>query len=94
VAALLVAWSLFEGAARRRLDVQNEEPPRGIHPEGVLQRLLYLGYLESDQFGELQTAARAYHRAAHGDLNVDVSDALLRRLREATEQLLATELAA
>jgi hypothetical protein len=93
VAALLLGWSLFEAAARRRMAMDGSDPMRAAGTEALVTRLIHLGYLEQGALAELRDTARARNRAAHGDLGVRVSRDALEQLRRATEGLLSREAA-
>lgn len=93
-AALLLGWSLFEAAARRRMADDANDPKRGVTPEGLLVRLVHLGYLDDSELARLRTIVRARNRVAHGDLDVELDSTALAELRRATESLLSLPAAA
>lgn len=87
IAALLLAWSLFEAAARRRFALDGAAEGRALAAGALLRRLVHLGYLGQDAM-ELDELVRARDRAAHGDLSVAVEPQALARVRALTEELL------
>lgn len=88
VAAILLAWAVFEAAARRRVAVDGSDPARALGAEGLVRRLIHLGYLEQRAVEELRHVVRARNRAAHGDLGVGVDLEDLALLKRVTEELL------
>lgn len=94
VAAVLVAWSLFEAAARLRMASTGADPTKGFPQSALIRQLIHLGHLEQEDLPVLTELARTRNRAAHGDLTVFVDEAALRELRAATERLLGPARAA
>jgi hypothetical protein len=93
-AALMLAWSLFEAAARRRMALDGSDFGRTSGFEALLKRLIHLGYLPQNAMAELGDLAKRRNRTAHGTLGVPVAATDLARLRQATDSLLTDPQAA
>ncbi len=62
----LLAWSVFEAAARNALARNNERFKRVMHPRALVQQLAALGMLDSAEERELMSLADRRSRIAHG----------------------------
>ena len=77
VAALVIAWSAFEAAARLLLpDKLNRPQP----PARLLEILASDGYVTPSEADMLRDLSRTRNRAAHGDLDIPITAAKLRDL--------------
>lgn len=64
-AALLLAWSAFEAAARRAL-LRERSAPRGTHTVALVKNLVHHGLLEGDELPRLRQIAELRNKLAHG----------------------------
>lgn len=65
-AALLLAWGLFEAAARLRLSTDGESDPARSSAISLVKRLVQLGYVEQDDVPALQKLSALRSALAHG----------------------------
>jgi hypothetical protein len=90
-AALLLAWSMFEAAARLRMMDDDRDPAKPATPGSLIKGLIYYGYIDEQQAASLEDAMKLRNAVAHGFLGSlppeDVAHAT-RLLIEATEPLL------
>lgn len=84
-ASLLAAWSAFEAAARALIpdDLRRPQPSARL-----LEVLAFEGYLSPDEADALRRLGQLRNEAAHGGLDVDVSQGDLNTLLDATRSLL------
>jgi hypothetical protein len=90
-AALMVAWSLFEAAAGRRLLLDDEDPRRPETPVGLAKVLVSLGHVEESEYEALRDIARLRNQVAHGIFNASVSADRIALLATLTRRLLVSE---
>ena len=62
----LLAWSIFEAAARAALARSNRHVASGTPPRGLIQQLAALGLLDPDEESDLTALAADRNRFAHG----------------------------
>jgi hypothetical protein len=97
VPALLFAWALFEAAARLCMLGDDRDPIKPSTPIALLKNLVSLGHIDQDEFLKVRSIMERRNAAAHGILDVPVSEADVRFLVQLSTRLLdepATEAAA
>lgn len=65
-AALLLAWSLLEAAARLRMLDDDGDPARATTPASLIKGLVHLGYLDEAQAESIASAMKLRNAIAHG----------------------------
>lgn len=93
-AALLIGWSLFEAAARRRLLRDSQDPGRAVTPVGLAKALVHLGYLDESELDRLRKIADLRNRVAHGLFKANVPADSIELLAALTRRMLADDQAA
>lgn len=93
-AALLLGWSLFEAAARRRLLLDNQDPGRAVTPMGLAKALVHFGYLDEAELDRLRKIATLRNQVAHGLFKANVPPEWIELLASLTRQMLVDDQAA
>jgi hypothetical protein len=84
--ALLIAWSALETSLRRLAEEYDTEIDRP-QPSALIQRLVWLGLLDQDDYARLQRALRYRNLAAHGFHTEGVSAELVEEIIAQVEGL-------
>jgi hypothetical protein len=92
--ALMLSWSLFEAAARRRLLRDDQDPERPETPLGLAKTLVFLGHVDERELDELREIARLRNQVAHGSFKAKVPAGSIELLTALTRRLLEEEAAA
>jgi hypothetical protein len=87
-AALVLAWSLFEAAARLRMIEDDRDPARPSSPIALTKSLVRLGYIEQPEFEILRDTMGLRDRVAHGYFGVPVPAERVRFLLDMVRRLL------
>lgn len=90
-AALMLAWSLFEAAARRRLLLDDEDPGRPATRVGLVKTLIHLGYVDESELEALRDIESLRNQIAHGLFKAQVPSDGITLLANLTRQLLFSE---
>jgi hypothetical protein len=93
-AALLLGWSLFEAAARRRLLHDDQDPGRAVTPVGLAKALVHFGHLDESELDRLRKIADLRNQVAHGLFKANVPPDTIELLATLTRRMLADEQAA
>lgn len=93
-AALLLSWSLFEAAARRRLLRDDQDPGRPETPLGLAKTLVYLGHVDEGELEKLREIAGLRNQVAHGLFKAKVPAESIEMLTALTRRLLVEDEAA
>jgi len=93
-AALLLSWSLFEAAARRRILRDDQDPGRPETPLGLANTLAYLGHIDENELERLREIAGLRNQIAHGFFKADVPAESIGVLTNLTRRLLSEDEAA
>jgi uncharacterized protein YutE (UPF0331/DUF86 family) len=64
--ALITAWASFESAMRLRLRAAGEKAGWGSSPQSLLNEIYSNGFIDLDEFRELETLARVRNQIVHG----------------------------
>lgn len=92
-AALLLAWSLFEAAARRRLLRDGHDAGRPTTPLGLAKILVHLGYVDDTELDALRDIIALRNQVAHGLFRAKVPTDGIADLMTQTRKLLLEEAA-
>jgi hypothetical protein len=90
-ASLLLAWGVFEAAARQHL-LEADMAPRALAPQALLKHLVHAGILNQDSLPTLSSIARQRNAAAHG-FHAEISRDDVRTLLDAGAELLRSAVA-
>jgi REase_AHJR-like len=90
-AALMLAWSLFEAAARRQLLHYDQDPGRPATPLGLLKMLVSLGDVDEPEFDEVRKISELRNQVAHGLFRAKVPAEWIALLESLTRRLLADQ---
>lgn len=84
-AALIMAWSILEAAARALVPDRTARP---LTPGSTVELLTSLGYMTQPQADKLREAAGARNLIVHGDVTVDVDPLELDDVLEIVEDVI------
>jgi hypothetical protein len=87
-AALLLAWSLLEGAARHRLVLRGVDPSERMEPTAILERLVHEGDLDDTEFERLRAVLSLRNAVAHGFVDQRAEKSQLDTVTGTTRKLL------
>jgi len=89
-AALLVAWSNFEAAARHRLLTSEGVLPRPAFPQSIIKYLVHMGIISQDDMKRANEVMQIRNAVAHGfESPINTYD--IESINQLTRQLLTTQ---
>ncbi len=86
--ALLLAWSLFEAAARLRMMDDDRDPASPSTPASLVKSLIHFGYVDQEEAEPLEAAMRLRNETAHGFIGAPASGEAVRAVLAAIQRLL------